>query len=196
MSVSSDRVVFARYLNVSDELYAGADGIRRAASEVGQLPVSQQAALDAEADTAAGVDGDDPGLVEGELRVRLHAVRERKRAVVERKKAQALNAHGRLACEVCGIDFAAAYGPRGRGVIEVHHPTPPSELAPGQRPRAQDLALVGCNGHRSIHRQRPWATPAEIRQEREQAARTQRLAAGAGAPARARRRRVTGPIPA
>jgi hypothetical protein len=110
-----DRVVFERYLNVSDERFADADGIRRAGREIGQLPVSQQAALDAEADTAEGVDGDDPGVEEGELRVRLHAVRERNGAVIESKKAQALEAHGRLACEVCGVDFAAAYGPRGQG---------------------------------------------------------------------------------
>jgi 5-methylcytosine-specific restriction enzyme A len=164
-----DRVVFERYLNVTDELFADADGIRRAASEIGQLPVSQQAALDTEADTAEGVDGDDPGVEEGELRVRLHAVRERKRAVVERRKAQALRAHGRLACEVCGLDFAAAYGPRGQGFIEVHHLPPLSELAPGQRTRARDLALLCCNCHRMVHRQRPWATLAAIRQERAQA---------------------------
>ena len=62
-----------------------------------------------------GADGDDPGVQAGELRVRLHAVRERKRAVIERKKAQALKARGRLACELCGLDFSAAYGPRGQG---------------------------------------------------------------------------------
>jgi predicted HNH restriction endonuclease len=52
----------------------------------------------------------------------------------------------------------------------VHHLTPLSELAPGQRTRAQDLALLCCNCHRMVDRQRPWATLAEIRREREHAA--------------------------
>lgn len=34
-----------------------------------------------------------------------------------------------LACEACGFDFEATYGPRGAGYIECHHVVPLHEIA-------------------------------------------------------------------
>jgi 5-methylcytosine-specific restriction enzyme A len=61
---------------------------------------------------------------EGQLLTRVHRVRERNRALVERKKLQALATHGRLVCEACGFDYAYVYGERGEGFIECHHTVP------------------------------------------------------------------------
>jgi predicted RNA binding protein YcfA (HicA-like mRNA interferase family) len=47
---------------------------------------------------------------EGRILTRIHRVRERNRALVEKKKQQVLKSEGRLACEGCGFDFACTYG--------------------------------------------------------------------------------------
>jgi 5-methylcytosine-specific restriction protein A len=159
-----DRAVYDHYVNAGADLFADADAIRQGLAEIGALSAAEQTFVDAEA--AEGGAGTDEGFEEGELRARLHLVRERKRAIVGHKKQQVMKREGRLACEVCGLDFAAAYGPRGAGFIEAHHLTPLSEVAPGQRTNTKDLALVCANCHRMIHRRRPWATLDELRAER------------------------------
>ena len=99
---------------------------------------------------------------EGRLLTVLHRHRERSRKLVEQKKAQVLRAQQRLACEVCGFDFAAVYGERGVGFIECHHTRPVSE-GQAAKTRLKDLALVCANCHRMIHAQRPWLTLDELR---------------------------------
>jgi 5-methylcytosine-specific restriction enzyme A len=95
---------------------------------------------------------------EGRLLTRVHVVRERSQRLVDAKKAAALAAHESLSCEVCGFDFAAAYGERGEGFAECHHKVPVSKLRKGSRTRLSDLALVCSNCHRMIHRRAPWLT--------------------------------------
>jgi predicted HNH restriction endonuclease len=99
---------------------------------------------------------------EGRELLRLHRTRERSRGLVARKKRAVLAAAGRLECEACGFDFAAAYGPRGDGFAECHHTHPISESAPGRRTRLSELAVVCANCHRMLHR-RPWASVPELR---------------------------------
>jgi 5-methylcytosine-specific restriction enzyme A len=101
---------------------------------------------------------------EGRILTRVHRVRERNRALVERKKQQLLASEGRLACEGCGFDFAAIYGERGVGFIECHHTLPVSELKARSRTRLADLALVCANCHRMIHRRAPWLTMGQLRE--------------------------------
>jgi 5-methylcytosine-specific restriction protein A len=99
---------------------------------------------------------------EGRLLTVLHRRRERSRKLVEEKKAKVLRAQQRLACEVCGFDFARTYGKRGEGFIECHHTLPVSESL-GVKTSLKDLALVCANCHRMVHAQRPWLTLDELR---------------------------------
>ena len=45
-----------------------------------------------------------------------------------RRKEAISRAHDRLACEVCGFDFAITYGDLGTGFIEAHHVLPLSAI--------------------------------------------------------------------
>lgn len=102
--------------------------------------------------------------VEGRVLTKLHAVRERDRKLVERRKARAMRDEGKLACVACGFDFEAAYGPRGRGFIECHHVRPVESLSrEGQKVSEADLELVCSNCHRMIHAQRPWLSIQEVK---------------------------------
>jgi 5-methylcytosine-specific restriction protein A len=59
-------------------------------------------------------------------------------------------------CEVCGFDFAVAYGPLGLGYIEIHHLTPVSVLGADYRiDIARDLAPLCSNCHSMAHRETP-----------------------------------------
>lgn len=88
---------------------------------------------------------------EGRILTRLHLQKERNSKVVERKKAQVLDKFGRLACEVCGFDFAEVYGELGVGFAECHHLIPLAELDAEVKTRLSDLAIVCANCHRMLH---------------------------------------------
>jgi 5-methylcytosine-specific restriction protein A len=110
------------------------------------------------------LDPDEGGAMEGGFVRRAHLAAERNAALVARKKATAMRAGGgRLACEACGFDFVAAYGPRGTGFAECHHRDPVALRAEPTETRLQDLAIVCANCHRMIHRGRPLLTVEELR---------------------------------
>ncbi|GAB7022761.1 HNH endonuclease [Salidesulfovibrio brasiliensis] len=98
------------------------------------------------------------GMPEGKLITRLHKSKERSRALVNKKKEQALRNEGNLQCEACGFDFLKSYGSLGKGFIECHHTTPISMIALETTTKLKDLALVCSNCHRMLHRIRPWLT--------------------------------------
>ncbi|HUO23048.1 MAG TPA: HNH endonuclease [Caulobacteraceae bacterium] len=100
---------------------------------------------------------------EGKIFTRLHRYRERNRALVNQRKQSALRASGKLACEVCGFDFAQTYGARGQGYIEAHHTKPVSTLDESSRTRLEDLALLCANCHRMIHAAQPWLALNELK---------------------------------
>src|SRR5439155_27256990 len=110
-----------------------------------------------------GGDDDEMEAPEGAVLTRVHKVRERSKAIVDRKKKQVLRLTGRLSCEVCEFDFARVYGELGVGFAECHHTMPLSDLRPRQRTSLADLAVVCSNCHRMIHRRRPWPTVRELR---------------------------------
>ena len=141
-----DREVWDRFANARDELAAAAARIR-AGVVAHDLPERTEE--------------DEADVVEGRLLYRIHRVRERDRNLVQRKKAGALRRDHRLACEVCGFDFALAYGELGEGFIECHHVLPLADSGE-RRTRVKDLVLVCSNCHRILHRSRPWMTPAEL----------------------------------
>ncbi|WP_406178981.1 HNH endonuclease [Streptomyces canus] len=105
---------------------------------------------------------DDYSAPEGRLLIRRHKSRERDKGLRKRKIDAVLRQGRQLACEACGFDFEATYGPRGAGYIECHHVVPLHEAGEGQT-KLSDLALICANCHRMIHRRAPWPTPGELR---------------------------------
>ncbi len=72
-----------------------------------------------------------------------------------------------LKCSICGFDFEATYGERGRGFIEVHHIKPLYENQTEQDidPKT-DLICVCSNCHRMFHRRKDHVpTPEELKKE-------------------------------
>ena len=67
--------------------------------------------------TSTAADEDEFDAPEGRLLTRTHLQRERNRALVKRKKASVIRDVGHICCEVCGFDFLATYGERGRDFI-------------------------------------------------------------------------------
>ena len=106
---------------------------------------------------------EDEEFAEGKILTQLHRHKERNRRVIEKKKRKVLVEMGRLACEVCGFDFAQVYGDLGYGYAECHHTVPVSELRENHRTRLVDLAIVCANCHRMIHKSRPMLTIQQLR---------------------------------
>ena len=114
--------------------------------------------LDADpVDDMAGPDAPEQGVAEGNQQERTYLRRVRDRGIRDRAIRAHQRQHGTVACEVCGFDFAAAYGPHGQEYIECHRRTPLSESG-GTITLTNDLALLCANCHRMIHRRRPWLT--------------------------------------
>jgi 5-methylcytosine-specific restriction protein A len=110
-----------------------------------------------------GAEDDEEEFPEGRVLLRAHRSRERNRRLVKKAKALALNKHGKLACEVCGFDFAARYGKLGADYIECHHVVPISQIAPGAKTKIVDLRLLCSNCHRMVHKRRPWLAVGELK---------------------------------
>ena len=88
---------------------------------------------------------------EGRRMLVKHLIRERKRALIERKKRAVLRSAGHLACEVCGFNFSDCYGSLGDGFCEVHHRLALSNTSAEVQTTLDDLAVVCANCHRMIH---------------------------------------------
>jgi 5-methylcytosine-specific restriction protein A len=106
---------------------------------------------------------DDEEFPEGKELTRLHKQKERNPKVVQKKKNQVLHSNGKLACEVCGFDFAKFYGKLGYGFAECHHTIPVSKLFDGQKTKLSDLTIVCANCHRMLHRAKPLISTIELR---------------------------------
>ena len=100
---------------------------------------------------------------EGKQRLVQHLRRERKRSLVEAKKALILRKNGRLACDCCGFDFKVIYGGLGEGFCEVHHKRPLSQSKAETKTKLSDMAVVCSNCHRVIHRSQPMITIEKLR---------------------------------
>lgn len=110
-------------------------------------------------DDEAEIDEEFP---EGRVLTQLHKKRERNRKASKKKKAEVLKRTGALACEACGFDFFAAYGPLGSGFAECHHRLPLATIDKSRTTKLADLAIVCANCHRMLHRARPWKTVEEL----------------------------------
>lgn len=74
-----------------------------------------------------------------------------------------------LKCSICGFDFEAIYGERGKGFIEVHHIKPLYENHTEVDINPQtDLICVCSNCHRMFHRRKDSVpTPEQLKKELE-----------------------------
>jgi len=106
----------------------------------------------------------DEEFPEGKIITMAHRRKERSRAAVNKKKAQALKRTGKLECEACGFDFRAFYGDSAGDIIECHHIKPLADVVGERTTRLSDLALVCANCHRVLHRVRPWISVMRLRQ--------------------------------
>ena len=145
-----EKALWLEYLGRGTELAADANGIREAISKLG----SGFAPPGSEPDPYEGEEG---GVI-----LRLHKRYERDPKLVSQKRKLAKLA-GTLSCEVCGFDFAHAYGAIGLDYIEVHHTHPVHLMKPGSKTRLADLALLCANCHRMAHRKRVPLTLEQLR---------------------------------
>jgi len=140
-------VLWAEYSGRLTDLATDAGAIRRAVLEANEAVV-------AKLPPAESYEGEEGGVI-----MRLHKRYERDPKLVAEKRKSAA-ATGKLACEVCGFDFKAAYGELGEGYIEVHHTKPVHTLLAGTKTKLEDLALLCANCHRMAHRRRlPLSVP-------------------------------------
>lgn len=106
-------------------------------------------------------DGIGPGIES--KRFRWHRRAERN----ARLSADAKRFHGST-CMICGFNFEARYGDRGRGYIEAHHVVPFAELAQELEPvlldPRTDFVVVCANCHRMLHRTRPAISPEGLKE--------------------------------
>ena len=131
------------------------DELRAAAAEIRQR-------VDAD-EVPTTPEDDEEEVIEGRVLFRRHRARERNRRLVARKKQSVLEAEGRLACEVCDVDFGEVYGDLGEGFIECHHRLPLHESSGTRRTKLDDLALVCPNCHRVLHRTKSFLTVEQLR---------------------------------
>lgn len=88
---------------------------------------------------------------EGEEVYRLHLEFERDRGLRDKKIDAMLAEHGCLMCEICSFNFEDTYGSLGKGIIEVHHIKPLSELRRSTMIHLEDLMCLCANCHLVIH---------------------------------------------
>ncbi|WP_328633328.1 HNH endonuclease [Streptomyces sp. NBC_00356] len=121
-------------------------------------------------DTPEPADSDDSEPVavhEGRLLARWALYRERDRGLRTRKIQDAVKRGEAIRCEVCGFDFARAYGGLGEGYIEVHHKLPLYISGP-TKTQLGALAFLCANCHRMCHKSfdnKSWRTPNELKAE-------------------------------
>lgn len=133
-----EEVVWDRYRANPAELRRLADELRQVAAGTTAPPPNERQEGEDEAE-------------EGRIVFRSHRLRERDRALVARKKREALNVSGVLRCEVCELEPVAVYGALGEAVIECHHLVPLSASIGTRTTRTSDLALICRNCHAAIH---------------------------------------------
>ncbi|NKR29125.1 HNH endonuclease [Rhodococcus hoagii] len=116
------------------------------------------------ADDLEGLDAREvASALEGAVRRRWAARRERDPKLRKEKIAESKRLRGEVSCEVCGFDFSRAYPGRGDGYIEVHHRVP-LHVSGEIKNSTDDLVLLCANCHRMIHRTSAWLTPEELSQ--------------------------------
>lgn len=127
------------------------------------LPPNVLANLVALEQTALYIKPESLSVTEGKRLLRIHKSIERRRKVVNHKKALVLASTGDLKCEVCRFSFRNAYEEYGEGFAECHHVQPLAEIKGETLTTVDDLAIVCANCHRMLHRP-PFPSMDDLRQ--------------------------------
>ena len=151
-----DREVFFEFMGKDEELHSIANQIKRAVSSKDLAHKLRQITDEEDNDYSAK---------EGKVVYKIHKLRERDSKINTKKKAQYLEKHGKLDCEVCQFDFYKIYGDLGKGFIEAHHRVPLSEIDGEKITTLEDLALVCSNCHRMLHKAISTLSIAELRKK-------------------------------
>jgi len=106
---------------------------------------------------------DQSAFPEGTERFGWHRHLERDAKIARRAKARRFLQTGKLACDVCSIDFAQKYGERGEGFIEAHHTKPVASLNGKDKTLIRDIALVCSNCHRMLHKGKTLLSVSELK---------------------------------
>lgn len=139
-----DKQIFEEFKNEKELLRSLAEAIRNSVTD----QYIRQAVLSV---ADAQIDADF-ARVEGSILYKYHLYRERNPGLAKKKKQQAMDQFGKLACELCGFDFAEKYGKVGQGFIECHHIKPLHLIVEEAKTTLNDLMLVCANCHRMLHR--------------------------------------------
>ena len=102
------------------------------------------------------------GFPEGKVVERIHKTRERNRQVIKTAKDNFKKKHGSLFCQICKFDFEKVYKKIGKDFIEGHHTIAVCDMAPEDKTKPEDIAMLCSNCHRMIHKKRPWLTMKEL----------------------------------
>jgi 5-methylcytosine-specific restriction protein A len=139
-----DKIVFNEFFNEREKLKSIAAEIKSITNNADLL--TKLYTIEEDEQTKLDI------VSEGIVLYKLHKVRERDKKIVARKKEQAFNLSGKLACEACVFEFEPFYGDIGKGFIECHHRTPLSKFKAETKTSLVDLALVCSNCHRMLHK--------------------------------------------
>lgn len=88
---------------------------------------------------------------EGKEKFEIHKTHERNKVLRDEKVRRFLEEHGKLFCEICEFDFEKEYGVIGKGLIEVHHTVPLSEMSDNHRTSITELMCICSNCHFTVH---------------------------------------------
>lgn len=102
-------------------------------------------------DIDAAIQDSYPFGYEGQRRAVLHMSIERDRALRNKKISQFLSLHGRIFCELCGMNFQERYPFLKKDIIEIHHILPLAHLTSATLIEANDLMLLCSNCHTAVH---------------------------------------------
>lgn len=96
---------------------------------------------------------DDISYPEGKEKLRKHIQKERNTKLIRDAKKAFKEKHGRLYCEICGIDFEKIYGKLGNDFIEAHHNKQQvSNMQEETTTKIKDLLMLCPNCHSMVHR--------------------------------------------
>lgn len=100
---------------------------------------------------------------EGELKLRLHYIRERDPSLAIAKKNTCREMNGFLRCECCGLQSTLLPAGHADSCFEVHHLTPLSSRSESVSTALNDLALLCALCHRMIHANQSVVTISELK---------------------------------
>jgi len=111
------------------------------------------------------IEDEESTFAEGRAKYQLHRSLERDAKISRLAKQRRLRSMRQLACDVCGFNVEARYGPLGVGYIEAHHTIPVCQLKGKRKTKLEEIALVCSNCHRMLHKARPWLSISQLQSE-------------------------------